>query len=661
MNTTTSVPNRLINEKSPYLLQHAHNPVDWFPWGEEAFAKAKAEDKPIFLSIGYSTCHWCHVMEYESFEDETVAKILNENFISIKVDREQRPDIDSIYMSACQMLTGAGGWPLSVFLDNDKNPFYAGTYFPKNNRHGMVGFISLLEQLNDIWQDDRQKINSATQSILSSLKTDTSHRSGMLQEDVAEKAFAQLKGNFDQKYGGFSEAPKFPTPHNLTFLLRYYHQKKNKTALHMVLETLTKMYMGGIYDHIGGGFSRYSTDKYWLVPHFEKMLYDNAGLCNCYIEAYLITKDTLYKKMAEGILNYVKRDMTTENGGFYSAEDADSEGIEGKFYVWDYVEVLHLLGEERGKRFCDYYNITKKGNFEEKNIPNITKVLSLEELSQFENDIIILFQAREKRIHPLKDKKIIVSWNGFMMSAFANAYKAFHNEEYLSIAKHSFHLIEEHLIKNNELFHSMFEGTTSEKAYASDYVFLITGLLDLYEACFHPYYLEKAISLTKTLMEQFFDEEQGGLFLYAKHSEQLIVRPKEFYDGAMPSDNSVCAVNLIRLSRLTGNPEFEDVATKILSCYAENINSYPIHYTNALTAFLYTSQASEEIVVTGKNLQQLEQIILGIHREFNPFLSVIVVTEEFNHIKNSVPFVKDFPIKESPTQYICSGFSCKVL
>ncbi|HEX9062716.1 MAG TPA: thioredoxin domain-containing protein, partial [Clostridia bacterium] len=421
--------NKLIAEKSPYLLQHAHNPVDWYPWGDEAFERAKREDKPIFLSIGYSTCHWCHVMERESFEDTEVAHLLNQNFVPIKVDREERPDVDNIYMTACQALTGSGGWPLTVFMSPDGKPFFTGTYFPKNDHARRPGLITILEKVSKSWKENKETLLSSGNRIVQELFADTQDEKWDISPDPIHDAFLFLTRSFDRKYGGFGSAPKFPTPHNLLFLLRYWYNTKNARALEIVETTLESMYKGGIYDHIGHGFSRYSTDNKWLVPHFEKMLYDNALLAIAYTECYHATKKDFYKTIAKEISDYVLRDMTSPDGGFYSAEDADSEGIEGLFYVWTPDEIKEVLGEERGEIFCRNYDITFIGNFEGKSIPNLIKsVIPQGDSKTIEECKKQLFLAREKRVHPFKDDKILTSWNGLMIAAMSSAGRIFKDE-----------------------------------------------------------------------------------------------------------------------------------------------------------------------------------------------------------------------------------------
>lgn len=596
--------NRLINEKSPYLLQHAHNPVDWYSWSEEAFERAKAEDKPIFLSIGYSTCHWCHVMERESFEDEEVADILNRCFVSIKVDREERPDIDSIYMTFCQAYTGSGGWPLTIIMTPNKKPFFAGTYFPKESKYGHSGIIDLLNSIYDIWINDRKRVLDTSQELIEEIKKHTEIESNVkenIREDIAEITVKSLKQYFERDYGGFSRSPKFPTPHNIFFLLKYYESNKDREVLEMIEKTLESIYRGGIFDHIGQGFSRYSTDEKWLVPHFEKMLYDNALLSLVYVEAYRITEKSVYREIAEKINNYILDKMTSEIGGFYSAEDADSEGIEGKFYVWDIDEIKDILGEEKAKLFCETYNITQAGNFEGKNIPNLINknIESLEEDKKIKNELEqirkMLYDYREKRVHPFKDDKILTSWNGLAIAAFAYGGKILGNREYIDVAeKAADFILRELIIKDNRLFGRYREGEVANLGVLEDYAFLVWGLIELFEANLKNNYLYKAIELNEQMIKLFYDEQYGGLYLYGSDSEQLIIRPKELYDGAIPSGNSVATLNIIRLARLTNNKNLRNIIQNQFKAFGAVVNRSPIAYVHFITAYMYEFNLSKK-------------------------------------------------------------------
>lgn len=655
--------NRLANEESPYLLQHAYNPVDWFPWSDEAFAKAKDEDKPIFLSIGYSTCHWCHVMERESFEDDEVAEALNKSYISIKVDREERPDIDHIYMTVCQALTGSGGWPLTILMTPDEKPFYAGTYFPKNNRMGMPGLLSILESIRKAWANNREDLLYSSNQILNVISRTEKDTIEEFKPNLIEEAFLQFKSDFDNAYGGFGNAPKFPTPHNLFFLLRYWYKTKEKSALMMVEKTLDSMYGGGIYDHIGYGFCRYSTDRKWLIPHFEKMLYDNALLAIAYLETYQVTKKSRYSEIANQVFTYVLRDMTSPEGGFYSAEDADSEGEEGKFYVWTRDEIVNILGEEDGSKFCEYFNITSKGNFEGKNILNLIKqtstVIDMEFINRSREK---LFDIRNKRIHPFRDDKILTSWNGLMVAAMAIGGRVLGNNEYVDAAEKAVNFIYNHLIrKDGRLLARYRDEEAAFLGYVDDYAFLIWGLIELYETTFKPKYLEKAVYLNKDLIKNFWDSNIGGLFVYGSDSEQLITRPKEFYDGATPSGNSVAALNFLRLSRLTGVYELEDKAYQLLKAFDNSINDYPRGYSFAIISLLFTQSESKEIVIVGdKRNNETQEMIDIIDEEFRPFTISMLYSAENKNIEKLAPFISDYKsINGKSTAYICQNFSCQ--
>lgn len=655
---TTKQSNKLINEKSPYLLQHAHNPVDWYPWGPEAFARAASEDKPIFLSIGYSTCHWCHVMERESFESDEVAQILNKNFICIKVDREERPDIDSIYMSVCQLLTGHGGWPLTVFLTPDKHPFYAGTYFPKDDSLHVMGLISLLKTINEIWQNNRKTLLDASKEILAVQTANRSPKATKLSLNTINHAYSQLKHSFDSKYGGFSKAPKFPSPHNLLFLLRYWYSQKEPHALEMVTKTLDAMKNGGIYDHIGFGFSRYSTDKKWLVPHFEKMLYDNSLLAIAYTEAFVATGNSTYSETAHQILEYVLRDMTSKEGGYYSAEDADSEGIEGKFYVWSVEQIQEVLGEQDAKKYCELFDITTDGNFDGMNIPNLiaTGALTNDNKAFAEACRKKLFEQREKRVHPYKDDKILTSWNGLMIAAMAYCGKILGEEKYILSAKKCVDFILKRLVRSDgRLLARYRDGEAALPAYLEDYAFLIWGLLELYEAVYNPTYLKKALELNTSMLELFKDENTAGLFLYGHDSEKLITRPKECYDGAVPSGNSVAVMNLLRLARITGNSDLEKETKQIIEYFSSDIEAVPIGHSYMLCGYLYSiSKVASEVVIVGSDCSDMLKIYNNIYHPFS--VSISKITSE---LANLVPYVADYNNNNAETTaYICRDFAC---
>ncbi|WP_102401042.1 thioredoxin domain-containing protein [Haloimpatiens massiliensis] len=657
--------NKLINEKSPYLLQHAHNPVDWYPWCEEAFKKAQAEDKPIFLSIGYSTCHWCHVMAHESFEDEEVAKILNENFVSIKVDREERPDIDSIYMTFCQMFTGSGGWPLSVFMTPEKKPFFAGTYFPKEDRYGMRGIVSLLKGIVDAWRKDKGNLIEKSHYITGRMQEAIKDEVEEVGENLINKAYTELREGFDKKYGGFGLYPKFPIAQNLMFLLRYYDHHKDEKALYMVEETLKHMFKGGIFDHIGYGFSRYSTDEKWLVPHFEKMLYDNALLAIAYIETYEVTKKEFYREVCEKIIDYVIRDMMSSEGAFYCAEDADSEGVEGKFYVWGKDEIKDVL-KDNWEIYCKYYDITDKGNFEGKNIPNLINA----DISDLEKDKEVreilykcrkkLFQHREKRIHPHKDDKILTSWNGLMIAAIAHVGRVLNNENYISYGENAVNFILHNMInEKGRLMARYKDGQVDFLAYLDDYAFIIWSLIELYNATFKDEYLKEAVKLNDEMLRLFWDDENGGFFLYGEDGENLIVRPKEIYDGAIPSGNSVAALNMIRLARITGNVELENKVNQMFKCFGGKVNSNPSLYNFFNMALMYAKEGGKEIVICGhKEDKEVKDILCEINKRFLPFTSTIVYDGNEDIVK-IIPYIKDYSkIDNKTTIYVCQNNSC---
>lgn len=660
-------PNKLINEKSPYLLQHAYNPVDWYPWSKEVFKKAKEEDKPIFLSIGYSTCHWCHVMERESFEDYEVADILNKYFISIKVDREERQDIDSIYMSFCQTLTGQGGWPLTIIMTPEKKPFYAGTYFPKESKYGRPGLIDILKQSSKLWNEKREDIEKSSEHIHSVVSDNLFiNKKSDMTKDVIHDSFGELNDMFDNRYGGFGNALKFPTTHNLSFLLRYYKATGKKEALEIVEKTLESMYKGGIFDHIGFGFSRYSTDRKWLVPHFEKMLYDNALIAITYLEVYQLTRNNLYKQIADKVFTYVIRDMTSNEGGFYSAEDADSEREEGKFYIWNAEEVESVLGKEYGKLFCKYYDITNDGNFEGKSIPNLIKA----SLSEIEKDIDLkekldgcrdkLFKYRLDRIHPYKDDKILTSWNGLMIAAMAYGGRVLKNSDYIDASKKAAKFILNKLKTNDgRLLARYRDGQAAHLGTIDDYAFMIWGLIELYETTFDIVYLQNAIDLNNHMINLFWDENEGGLFITGKDSEELVVRPKDIYDGATPSGNSVATMNMLRLAKITGNQELEEKAMLQFNVFGGNVKENPNSYSYFMMAFLFSNIATKEIVISGdRSNKETQNMLEIINQRFLPFTTVILNDGNLK-LYNQIPFIKNQGMVDNKTTaYVCENFSC---
>ncbi|MEN6328574.1 MAG: thioredoxin domain-containing protein [Syntrophomonas sp.] len=654
--------NRLIREKSPYLLQHAYNPVDWYPWGVEAFDKAKSKGTPIFLSIGYSTCHWCHVMERESFEDEEVAALLNRDYVCVKVDREERPDIDSIYMNVCQAITGHGGWPLTIIMTPEQRPFFAATYLPKNSRGGMTGLMDLLPRIRQLWDSQRETVLASGDKIMAWLQGETGKTTaGDLEEELFHRAFAECRDSFDPAYGGFSHAPKFPTPHKLYFLLRYYFVYGEPTALTMVEKTLESMYRGGIYDHIGFGFARYSTDSRWLVPHFEKMLYDNALLAIAYLEAYQLTRKEIYARLACEIFTYVLRDMTSPDGAFYSAEDADSEGVEGKFYLLTPEQINEVLGDTEGAFFAETYDISSRGNFEGENIPNLLKGIPPEtDRERLERSRSQLFAAREKRVHPFKDDKILCSWNGLMIAALAYGSRVLDEPMYLQAARRAASFILGKLRRpDGRLLASYREGEAVYPAYLDDYAYMVYAMIELYEASYESEFLQTALDLNNDMLKYFGDDEAGGLFFYGSDSEQLLTRPKETYDGALPSGNSVAALNFLRLARLTASTELEKKAQKQLSFFAPNVNRIPEAYTFLLCAALYAAGPDRQIVVVGKAESDNSLMLDTINNTYNPF-TVSLFKQEGKADQNWPDYLNEMQsVNGQSTAYICSHFACQ--
>lgn len=592
--------NRLSNESSPYLLQHAKNPVDWYPWCEEAFEKAAREDKPMFLSIGYSTCHWCHVMARESFENVEIAEILNKFFVAVKVDREERPDIDSVYMNVCQTLTGSGGWPLSIFMTADQKPFFAGTYFPAVSRDGMTGFGDLLLVIADEWKENRENLTASAQHILEHLQKinkDSAPLSDFESIDyrLPEKAVEIFLKTFDEKCGGFGQPPKFPVPHNLIFLTLYSRIKHEELPFGMVTKTLQQMRRGGIFDQIGYGFSRYSTDRYYLVPHFEKMLYDNALLILAYSLAYKVSDDSLFLDTARKTADYILHEMTGQNGGFYSAQDADSEGEEGKYYVWDYQEVCRILGKERGDTFCRYFGITKQGNFEGRNIPNLLGGNAVSDDFHIERQILYDYRRSRARLH--LDDKILTAWNSLMICAMSMLYRVTGDEQYLRAAENAHKFIEENLSDGAILYVSCRDREGSVKGFLNDYAYYTAALLSLYEVTSRADYLERAEQICREAGRQFYDSNNGGYFLYGAENSSLITRPKETYDGALPGGNSVMAWCLVRLSQLTDGDDYRQMAEKQLAFMSAKAVPYPAGYSVFLIALLLHENPPQKITV----------------------------------------------------------------
>ena len=661
----------MIHETSPYLLQHAHNPVDWYSWGEEALARAKKEDKPILLSIGYSSCHWCHVMEKESFENEATAQIMNERFINIKVDREERPDLDELYMNAVQVMTGGGGWPMTVFLTPDLVPFHAGTYFPPEDRRGMPGFPKVLVVVSDYYRNHREEVGKVEAQMRDALlqMVEFVPSQEAMDEKILVKAFETFESQFDSTYGGFGRAPKFPSSMTLSFLLKYWKRTGSKRALEMVEKTLEKMANGGIYDHLGGGFHRYSVDERWLIPHFEKMLYDNALLSRTYFETYQATRKERYRHVAEEVLHYVIREMKSPEGGFYSTQDADSEGEEGKFYVWTRDQTKEVLGKEKGTPFCANYGITPQGNFEGgSSVLNIDS--SLEKTSQLYGIPILeleevleegrkkLFNEREKRVKPGRDEKILTSWNGLMISSFIDGFKVTHNEEYLNVARKAAHFILKKMRKDGHLMRVFNKGECQVKGYSEDYAFFIQGLIDLYEATFEIEWLKEADGLNRRMIHQFWDERNGGFFFTGKENEFLIAQSKNPYDNVIPSSNSVGLFNLIRLGYLTGKESFKQKAEEIIHLFYQLLSEHPSGFTHMLSGLSFFLNPEEIGIIGSKNDPRTKSMLQEI---FNAYLpnKILSLKEPREPIEGSwFPFLKEKGNPEVPTTFVCKGFTC---
>ena len=693
-NKTATKPNRLIREKSPYLLQHAHNPVDWYPWGEEAFERAVKEEKPIFLSIGYSTCHWCHVMERESFEDPEVARVMNEHFISIKVDREERPDVDQLYMQAVMAIAGQGGWPLSVFLTPERKPFFGGTYFPPESRWGQPGFKQLLNGIAQAWSSKRQELLQSSEAIVQVLREQQKGQAAgeVPSEGLLRGAYGNFAATYDEQFGGFEPAPKFPRAHALSFLLRYGYGERQKepNALKMVEKTLQAMAAGGMYDHLGGGFHRYSTDAQWHVPHFEKMLYDQAILAKAYLEAVQVTGRKEYADTAREIFDYVLRDMTDPQGGFYSAEDADSvpstggtatESEEGAFYVWTAQELDRLLGADRAGIFRFLYGVKPEGNalhdpqgeFQGQNIlyraHTTAEAAAQFKMSEQEIDRIvaesgrILFEARSKRPRPHLDDKILVDWNGLMISALAFGSRLLEEPRYREAAERSARFILERLVrKDGRLLHRYREGEPGILGTLEDHAFFVHGLIDLYEATFDPRYLAQGQRLTQEMIRLFWDERKGGFFLSGADAEELLVRQKEIYDGAIPSGNSVAALNLLRIGRLTMDQDLEKKAQLLMESFSGQVAANPSAYPQLLIALDFALGPSAEIVIAGPPDSPATQAM--VQAVFKPFLPNKVVAfhptdESARQIEALVPFLKSLAAREGrATAYVCRNYAC---
>lgn len=665
--------NRLSRETSPYLLQHQHNPVDWHAWDDEAIARAKREDKPILLSIGYSACHWCHVMERESFENEEIAELMNRYFVNIKVDREERPDIDQIYMNAVQMLTGHGGWPLTVFLTPDLVPFYGGTYFPPQDSRGMPGFPRVLEAINAAYRERPEEISESAQSILDNLASmnQTPQSKESLSVKMLDAATEGIKRGYDAEFGGFGDAPKFPAPMNLEFLLRSYKRTGDAEALEIVTNTCRRMAEGGIYDQLGGGFHRYSTDREWLAPHFEKMLYDNAQLAVTYLHVYQATNEDFFRTICVETLDYVVREMTDARGGFYSTQDADSEGVEGKFFVWSPEEVREILGAEDARLFNHYYDVTDAGNFEGHNILRVLR--SFEEAAR-ELKVPVerlkeavargrreLFERREKRVKPGRDEKVLTSWNGLMLAAFAEAGAALGRQDYLDVATNNAEFVLSELRRNDLLLHSYKDERARFNAYLDDYSYYANGLITLYETTGNLRWLREAVTLTDKMIAEFWDTEAGGFFYTGASHEQLIVRTKDYFDNATPSGNSVALEVLLRLAKLTDKEDYERKAVALLRNLRAYITRHPSAFGRALGALDFHLSKTFEIALVGdfesKDLQTLRD---EVWRAFLPNKIVAYADGSSVEASQLIPLLRERTrLNDRATAYVCENYTCQ--
>lgn len=664
-------PNRLIDEKSPYLLQHAYNPVDWYAWGEEAFAAARAQNKPIFLSIGYSTCHWCHVMEDESFEDAEVAALMNDAFISIKVDREERPDIDQIYMNVAMLMNGSGGWPLNIIMTPEQQPFFAGTYIPKEARFGRPGMLELIPQIQAAWQNETASVLDLAERVTEAVQATNNTQAGdALGTPILDSAYQQMSAQFDPVYGGFGTSPKFPTPHNLLYLLRYWQRSGDDEALQIVETTLQQMRLGGIYDQVGFGFHRYSTDQQWLVPHFEKMLYDQALIAMAYTETYLATGDPQYEQTAREIFAYVMRDMQDADGGFYSAENADSEGLEGKYYVWKMADAESVLSADEFEFVQRVFGVAETGDFgseieaelTDANILHLSQSMTSAETTTWASIRSKLYAARETRIRPSLDDKVLTDWNGLMIAALAKGGQAFDEPAYTAAAQASADFIlQQMLTEDGRLLHSYRDGTAAISGTLEDYAYFTWGLIDLYEATFDITYLQQAVALQDQLIAHFGDPA-GGFYMTADDGEALLTRPKEIYDGALPSGNSVAAYNLIRLGRVTGNITYEQAVEDLGRAFSTNVNRGPMGHTMLLNAIDFGVGPSLEIAIIGEPGAADTQAMIDAVRAVYAPRKVVLLRElqDDGPITQIADFTKyQFALDDKATAYVCLNYVCK--
>src|SRR5215203_3268555 len=665
MQSPKQYTNKLIEETSPYLLQHAHNPVDWYPWGDEAFAKARTEDKPLLVSIGYSACHWCHVMEHESFEDEATARLMNENFVNIKVDMEERPDVDQIYMTFVQLTTGRGGWPMNVFITPDKIPFFGGTYFPPAPRYNMPSWPQILVSISDAWREKRDELLRSANDILGELRRVgiSEYSSAPFSTDQLDTAFQSFARSFDRTNGGFGGAPKFPPSMSLEFLLRYWKRTGDESALEMVRFTARKMAEGGIFDQLGGGFHRYTVDAIWLVPHFEKMLYDNSQLIKIYLHLFQITRDDFFRRVAVDTLEYAKREMLDPAGGFYSSQDADSEGEEGKFFVWTPAEIVEVVGEEDARIFSFLYDVSEEGNFEEKNILQViytreSAARALKIDASTLEDVLErcrkkLFEHREARVKPFRDEKILTAWNGLMLSAFAKAAAVLGSDDYLEVARRNADFLLESLQRDGRLLRTWKDGKAKLNAYIEDYANLADGLIELYQTSGEFRYLSEAKRLADLMITEFWDEESGGFFFTSGDHEELIVRNKDFYDNATPSGNSAAADVLLRLAKFYGDEKYERFASTTLRLAAPQIKRYPGGFGRALSAVEFRISRVKEVVIVGARGNELEQ---AVRSQYLPN-TVIAVSETPSA---DLPLLDNREaIDGNPTAYVCEDFVCQ--
>jgi len=671
--------NQLSGEKSPYLLQHAHNPVDWYPWSEEAFERARREERPIFLSIGYSTCHWCHVMACESFEDPRVAELMNRAFVCVKVDREERPDVDGVYMAVCQAMTGRGGWPLTIIMTPDKKPFFAATYIPRDGRFGTTGLLQLLPRIESLWKERRQQLLDSADQILAQLSSRPNLPEKPMDRYAMDAAYQGLSARFDWVQGGFGGAPKFPAPHNLTFLLRHWLRSGEGAALEMVETTLQAMRMGGIYDHVGYGFHRYSTDSSWKLPHFEKMLYDQALLTIAYLEAFQATGKKEYARTAREILEYVQRDMTSPEGAFYSAEDADSEGVEGKFYLWTEEQLRSVLGPEadlairafsveRGGNFSDEATGNRSGAnvlFLQASLPDLSATLGLDPVDlqrRLEEARARLLAARERRVRPQRDEKILVDWNGLMIAALARAALVLEDEDYLRSAQQAADFLCHRMRSPAGLLHR-FLGEAGMQGNLDDYAFLIWGLIELYEAGFAARYLAAALELTEEMVEHFWDQKDGGFYFSPLHGEELILRQKEVYDGALPSGNAVAMMDLLWLGRIAGRAELEERASRLAEAFSGQVARTPLAYCHLLSALDFALGPPYEVVIAGEPKSEDTGMLLRcLNGRFIPHKVQLLVPagEVEPEIRRLAPWTRDMAPRDGATAYVCSGYSCQL-